>query len=205
MQQQFRLFRRAGGVFYWQDNDSKKQRSLGTKNRREAERLLHAKNEAHRAPILNLAIGRAYLSAHDPKMVIRTWHRVMEEMSRHGIPTTQERCARALKSKAYDPIRNKPLVETTSEDLLNVLNANGNSVGHYLRRLHNLAVNLGWLAWPILNKHGWPKIRSKRKRAITPDEHQQIIAAEHNLERRAYYELLYETGASQTDAANLVA
>jgi hypothetical protein len=52
MQQQFRLFRRAGGVFYWQDNDSKKQRSLGTKNRREAERLLHAKNEAHRAPIL---------------------------------------------------------------------------------------------------------------------------------------------------------
>ncbi|HEX7517285.1 MAG TPA: tyrosine-type recombinase/integrase [Chthoniobacterales bacterium] len=78
-------------------------------------------------------------------------------------------------------------------------------VGHYLRRLHNLAVDLGWLAWPILAKRAWPKIQSQQKRAITAEEHAAVIACEGNNERRAYYELLYETGAAQTDGANLTA
>src|SRR5206468_6034025 len=79
----------------------------------------------------------------------------------------------------------------------------GNCVAHYLRRLHNLAVDLGWLPWPILAKRAWPKIRSQRKRAITAEEHGAVVSSEKNTERRAYYELLYETGAAQTDAANL--
>jgi integrase len=68
-----------------------------------------------------------------------------------------------------------------------------------------LALDLGWLAWPILAKRAWPKIRSQSKRAITAEEHAAVIASEKNPERRAYYELLYETGAAQTDAANLTA
>jgi hypothetical protein len=60
-------------------------------------------------------------------------------------------------------------------------------------------MDLGWLAWPILAKRAWPKIRSERKRAITPREHLAITALEKNRERRAYYELLYEAGASQTN------
>jgi integrase len=161
-------------------------------------------NEAQRQPILNLSLARAYLIAHDPKMITRTWSEVMDEMATHGIPTTQERCARAFCSKAYNPIRHKPLVQTTAEDLLAV-HANGNCVGHYLRRLHNLAVDLGWLVWPILAKRAWPKIRSQSKRAITAEEHRAVIASEKNSERCAYYDLLYETGAAQTDAANLTA
>jgi hypothetical protein len=51
---------------------------------------------------------------------------------------------------AYDPIRNKPLVQTTGENLLAIIHANGNCVAHYLRRLHNLALDLGWLPWPNL-------------------------------------------------------
>jgi integrase len=74
-----------------------------------------------------------------------------------------------------------------------------------LRRLHNLALDLGWLPWPILAKRAWPKIRSQSKRAITAEEHAAVIASEKNTERRAYYELLYETGAAQTGAANLTA
>src|SRR5207245_6777576 len=95
------------------------------------------------------------------------------------------------------------LVQIMGADLLAIMHANGNCVAHYLRRLHNLAVDLGWLAWPILAKRAWPKIRSQNKRAITAEEHAAVIASEKNLERRAYYELLYETGASQTDAAHL--
>jgi len=126
-------------------------------------------------------------------------------MATHGIATTQERCERAFGSKAFDPLRDRPIVQTTSAELLAVLHANGNSVGHYLRRVHNLAADLGWLAWPILAKRAWPKIRSKSMRAITDEEHKTVIASEKNQERRAFYELLYETGASQTDGANLCA
>src|SRR5205809_1931038 len=205
VQLKYRLYRRHNGVFYWQENYSKKQETLRTSDRREAERLLNAMNESHREPTLNLNLARAYLAAHDPKMATRTWQAVIDEMATHGIPTTQQRCARGFRSRAYDPIRNKPIVQTTAADLLAVLHANGNCVGHYLRRLHNLAVDLGWLAWPILAKRAWPKIRSQQKRAITAKEHAAVIASEKNDERRAYYELLYETGAAQTDAANLTA
>lgn len=205
VQLKYRLYRRRNGVFYWQENDSSKQGTLRTTERREAERLLNAMNESHREPTLNLTLARAYLAAHDPRMAKRTWQAVMDEMATHGIPTTQERCARGFRSKAYDAIRNKPLVQTTGEDLLAIVHANGNCVAHYLRRLHNLAVDLGWLAWPIIPKRAWPKIRSQSKRAITAEEHAAVIVSEKNPERRAYYELLYETGASQTDAANLAA
>jgi integrase len=199
------MYRRHNGVFYWQENGSKKQGTLRTTERREAERLLHAMNESHREPRLNLNLARAYLAAHDPRIAQRTWQAVMDQMATHGIPSTQARCARGFRSKAYDPIRNKPLVQTTGEDLLAVIHANGNCVAHYLRRLHNLALDLGWLPWPILAKRAWPKICSQSKRAITAEEHAAVIASERNPERRAYYELLYETGAAQTDAANLTA
>jgi integrase len=205
VQLKYRLYRRRNGIFYWQENDSSKQGTLQTNDRREAERLLNAMNESYREPTLNLNLARAYLAAHDPKMAKRTWQAVMDEMATHGIPSTQTRCARGFRSKAYNPIRNKPLVQTTADDLLAIIHANGNCVAHYLRRLHNLAVDLGWLAWPILAKRAWPKIRSQSKRAITAQEHGAVIDSEKNCERRAYYELLYETGAAQTDAANLTA
>jgi integrase len=203
VQPKYRMYRRRNGVFYWQENNSKKQGTLRTADKREAERLLNAMNESHREPTLNLNLARAYLAAHDPEMAARTWQAVMNEMATHGIPTTQERCARGFRSKAYDPIRTKSLVQTTGANLLEIVHTNGNCVAHYLRRLHNLAVDLGWLPWPVLAKRAWPKIRSQSKRAITVEEHEAIIASEKNGERRAYYELLYETGAAQTDAANL--
>ena len=129
----------------------------------------------------------------------------MREMGTHGIASTQERCARTFGSKAFDPIRHKPLVQTTAEDLLSIVHNNGHAIAHYLRRLHNLACDLGWLAWPILAKRVWPKIRSKHRRAVMAEEHAAIISSEKNPEKRAYYEFLYETGAAQSDAAELAA
>jgi len=43
----------------------------------------------------------------------------------------------------------------------------------------------------------------KEKRAITMEEHQKIIAAETNEERRVFYQLCWHLGASQGDIANL--
>ncbi len=203
MKSRFRMFIRQGGMFYWQDNQTKQQGSLGTKDKHAALKLLHAKNEAHEQPILNLALARAYATAHDPKMSTRTWRDVMAEMMSHGRPSTQERCKRAMNSKSFDLIRDKTLLATTSDDLLTVMRGAGNATHHYLRRLHNLAVNLGWLAWPILAKRAWPRLITGRRRAVTADEHARIVAAEPNAERRAFYEFLWETGCSQADAANL--
>src|SRR5205823_4616533 len=84
VQLKYRLFRRRNGVFYWQENDSSKQGTLRTTDRREAEWLLNAMNESHREPTLNLNLARAYLAAHDPRMAQRTWQAVMDEMATHG-------------------------------------------------------------------------------------------------------------------------
>src|SRR5256885_2075032 len=113
MQQKYRMYRRESGTFYWQEHGTSSRGSLRTKDRAEALRLLVAKNASHEQPTLNLALGRTYLSAYDPEMPKRTWQVPMDEMSRHGRPSTQLRCTRAMRSHAFDSIRNKPLVETT--------------------------------------------------------------------------------------------
>jgi integrase len=86
-----------------------------------------------------------------------------------------------------------------------VLRSGTSSTNHFLRRLHNLAVGLGWLPWVVLVPKLWPKIEAKPKRSLTREEHGRIVSAETNRERRAYYELLWEIGASQSDAAKLTA
>jgi hypothetical protein len=40
---------------------------------------------------------------------------------------------------------------------------------------------------------------------VTAAEHQRIVPAEHDTEKRLYYGLLWEIGAAQSDAALLVA
>jgi len=79
VQLRYRLYRPSNGGFYWQDNESPRQGSLRTKDRNEAKCLLHAMNEARRQPVLNLALARTYLSAHDPKIATRSWQVVMDE------------------------------------------------------------------------------------------------------------------------------
>jgi integrase len=204
MKSRFILFRRAG-IFYCEDTTTRKQTSLKTKVKADAIVLLNAKNESFRQPLLNVQIARAYLTAGDPAMSARTWQVVMVQMQTHGKPATQTRCTRAMKSKAFDGLRGKGLMETHAEDLLNILQRGKVSEAHYLRRLHNLALSLGWLAVPVRAPRLWPKPQFKPKRGVTPDEHQRILAAERNSERSLFYQLLWEIGASQSDAAALTA
>ena len=202
MTRRYRMFLR-GNTYYAHDAETGKQTSLRTRDKRKAERLLLAKNEADNQPLMNLAMARTYLAAHDPKMVTRTWAEVMVRFSDHGRDSTQERCHRAFASTPFDGIRDKTLVETTGEDLLDTLKLGGTSTNNYLRGLHNLALNLGWLAWPILAKKAWPPIQHKKRRAVTEAEHERIVSTESCAERKLYYEMLWITGGSQSDIANL--
>lgn len=148
-------------------------------------------------------MAKAYLSAQDPNMLTRTWEEVMNRFCSRGLPRTQDRRHRTMSSKPFELIRRRKLLETTAEDFLNVLNSGGNSAHLSLRCLHNLAQGLGWLPWPALPNKLWPTMEIRKKRGVTWDEHEPITAAERNLERRLYYEVLWEIGASQTDGAML--
>src|SRR5689334_23630527 len=109
MKPRFILFRRAG-VFYSEDTVTRKQTSLRTKDEGEAQTLLHAKNESFRQPTLNRHIARTYLSATDPATATRTWQVPMDEMAKTKTGPTLVRHERAMKDKAFDLIRNMPLL-----------------------------------------------------------------------------------------------
>lgn len=200
MKNRYWLLKR-GGTYYIKDSKTGKRESLGTKNKPQAQRLLAAKNELLQSTALNLQLGKIYLAGHDPKLTTRTWVEVMDQLSSHGKEQSQKRCRRELGSKPFDLIRHKMIVETTGDDLRAVLQAGKSATNNYLHRLHNLAVGLGWLPWPIIPPKLWPKVTPKEKRGITADEHNRILAAEGSSERRQYYRMLWETGAAQSDAA----
>jgi integrase len=202
MKSRFILFRRAG-VFYSEDTTTGKQHSLRTKDEAEALTLLHSKNEAHRQPVLNLQIARTYLTATDPEVANRKWQTAMDELTKTKSDTTRHRHVTAMKDKAFDIIRNLPILETRSAHFLKVLELGTVSTNVYLRRIHNFALDMNWLPWSILPKRQWPKVKFKEKRAITLEEHQRIIAAEVNPERKTLYQLCWHLGASQGDIASL--
>ena len=95
------------------------------------------------------------------------------------------------------------ILETQSAHFLKTLNVGTVSTNVYLRRIHNFALDMNWLPWSILPKRQWPKVKFKEKRAITLEEHQRIIAAEVNPERKTLYQLCWHLGASQGDIAAL--
>ena len=189
MKKKFWLCKRSR-VFYLFDSESGKRTSLQTSSRPDAERLVQARNESKGQPVLGLAVAKAYLSACDPSLVQRTWREVMDMFTSRGQPQTQALRKRRLRRQAFDCIREKPLIETTANDFIQVLKLGG-VMGHaFLRCLHNMALGLGWLPWPILPSKLWPEVRSQKKRGIARQEHQRILDAEQNSERRLYYDLL---------------
>ena len=206
MRQRFRLYRRKkGGRYYIHDAATGKQDSLHTTDRATALRLVHSRNEAEQQPAVNLQIARAYLAATDPQISTRTWQYVMDEMVKLKRGETQRRWLVAVKDKEMDIIRNLPVLETRSEHFLRVLESGKVSTNVYLRRIHNFALDMAWLPWPVIVKRQWPKVQFKDKRAVTREEHQAIVAREQNGERKAFYQLAWHLGAAQSDLAFLEA
>jgi len=192
-----------GKIYFSFDSETRKRESLHTDDKEEAARIIHARNDASRQSGINITIAKAYLVGSDPKLVERTWTWVMQDYCSKGKESTQKRNQRAIRSKPFNLIRDKKLIETTADDLRAVMKAGGAFTNHFLRCLHNSALGLGWILSPIIPPKLWPKAEKRPKRAITWDEHQKIIQNENSTERKHYYELLWEIGAAQTDGANL--
>jgi integrase len=129
----------------------------------------------------------------------------MDEIPKLKTGATHHRWLTAINDKAFDSIRNMAVLETQAEHFLKVLEVGSVSTNIYLRRVHNFALDMNWLPWPVLPKRRWPAIKFKEKRGITLAEHQAIVARELNSERRAFYQLAWHLGAAQSDLAFLEA
>jgi integrase len=194
-----------GGMFYCVDKQTGKRTSLHTTNEDDARQIVEAKNNAERQPILNLQIAKAYIAGTDSEINKRTWLTAIDALieTKHG--ANRERWLRVKKDKALATLLPRVIVETQSEHLLKVLQIGSVSTNVYLRRLHNFSLDMNWLPWPILPKKRWPEVVFKKKRAITWEEHCKIVEREKNAERKAFYQLAWHTGASQSDIAFLEA
>ncbi len=191
--------------YYCVDTRTGKRTSLGKLTKREANDILHAKNQAERQPTLNLQIAKAYLAGTDAATSSRTWRDALEAItdSKHG--TNLKRWKTVAKDPALADLLPRVIIETQGEMLLKAIQNGCVSTNIFLRRLHNFCVDMNWLAWPLLPKRQWPPVRFKEKRAITWEEHSRIIERERNPERRAFYQLAWHLGASQSDLAMLEA
>jgi len=205
MKNRYRVFRRGWGTYYCEDLVTKQQITLKTRDKDEAFRLVAAKNETEEAPAFSLHLARVYWKAGDPAAAQRTWQHVMDEIPKLKTGDTQARWFTAIKDKAFDSLRNLVVLETQAEHFLKVLESGSISTNIYLRRIHNFALDMNWLPWPVLPKKRWPAIKFKEKRGITWEEHQAIVARELNPERKAFYQLAWHLGAAQSDIAFLEA
>jgi len=207
MKTRYRLIRRGvrNGAFYCVDTKTGKRASLQTGDKDEAQQIIQARNQAERQPFINLQIARAYLMASDPGIASRTWQAVMEEIPKTKKGENQARWYSAIRDKAFDSIRQQPVLGTTAEQFLRVLEIGTIATNVFLRRLHNFAIDMNWLPCPVIPKRRWPAVHYKSKRAITKEEHERIIEREKNPEQNAFYQLCWHLGGSQSDVATLKA
>ncbi|MEI6702919.1 MAG: tyrosine-type recombinase/integrase [Deltaproteobacteria bacterium] len=208
MQDKYRLYRRsnrAQGTFYAQNCETGARESLGTKNRAEAQKLLQAKNDAHSQPALSRELAKAYLHAQDPQFGERTWADVAKLIDGAYEGSTKERFQKFLRSAPVKPLMNLKLVETSSSHFLKVFAhpKAGVSANVQLRILHNRALDLEWILRRVLSRKAWPKIRYGHRHGITLEQHQAVLKVTPNEEYRIFFELLWHTGGSQSDVANL--
>ena len=154
-------------------------------------------------------------------MATRTWQEVMENIVAKKTEETKQRWETAIKDVNFDCIRKLHVAETRPEHFDRALADGKVSTNVYLRRIHNHALGMEWLLKSVIPRLQWPKPVFKQKRAITAEEHRRILEVEavaaernqgsrnsdrpHYVERRDFYELLWHTGAAQSDAACLLA
>jgi len=189
MKTRYRLIHRGsrGCKFYCVDKTTGKRSSLQTTDPDEAARLLGAMNEAGHQPAMNLSLARVYLRHSDGLVATRTWQQVLDEIIKTKTGENQIRWQVMAKSKHFEPLRQRLLIETQAEHFLHVLQCGKVAINVYLRRMHNFAIDMNWLPASVLPKRQWPAVKFKPKRAITLAEHEKIIAAERNPERKALY------------------
>jgi hypothetical protein len=103
MKQRYRVFRRIWGACCCPDFVTKNQKSLNTRDRDEAYRLVTLLNESEVQSTFSWQLARVCWKAGDPAGATRTWQHIMDEipkLKRNG--ATRRRWYMANKDKALD-------------------------------------------------------------------------------------------------------
>lgn len=202
------LKRKPSGTLY-AENIHGDRLSLRTKNRKMAEEILRGYLASVEKPNFAYKVGLAYLGETDPEAENRTWLDVIDAyIRRSAAGPTRNRLETAKKDKALRKILKLNILQDRPRQaglFFEALNSGGISTNVFLRRFHNFALDMGYLAVPIIPRRQWPKVRYATKKAVTEEQYRQIIGREQNPEKLAFYQLLWHLGGSQTDIAILTA
>ena len=163
MKNRYRLFQRSSGIFFLENDVTRKQESLRTRDRTVAKRILNARNEAHQQPAINLQIARAYLMVSDPGSTTRNWQAVMDAVAQTKDAGTRKRWERAMMEHPFDDIRQVKLMETRPDHFLGMFAKGTVCTNIFLRRLHNFALDMDWLPKSIMPRKQWLKIEIKKR------------------------------------------
>ena len=205
MKQRYRVFLRPWGTYYCEDLVTGKQETLKTSDKDEAYRLVAARNETQDGPAFSRQLARVYWKSGDPAAATRAWQTVMDELVKLKHGPNQRRWQVAMQDKAFDLLRQLPVLETRPEHFLRVLQQGSVSTNTFLRRLHNFSLDMDWVPWPVMPKRQWPAVRYREKRAVTRQEHELILSRESNPEMRSFLWCCWHLGGSQSDVARLKA
>lgn len=207
MKDRYRLHRRANGMCYLHDRKTGSRESLNTKDEGTALKLIQAKNQAFSQPTFNREMAKVFLKAQDPKFCERTWHDVANLIDAAYEGSTKSRFGKFVRSVPMQLLVNLRLIDTTADDFLSTMGHEkaGVSTNVQLRILHNRALDLGWILAPVLSRKAWPKVKYRKRRGITLEEHTRVLEKTGREDYRLFFELLWETGGSQSDIASLCA
>ena len=202
------VVKRPSGIFY-AENRHKERVSLRTRNRATAEEIVRGHKAAVEKPNFAYRVALAYLGETDPDAQTRTWLDVIDAYIKRSAPgPTRNRLETAKKDKALQKILKLNVLQDRPRQaglFFEALNSGRISTNVFLRRFHNFALDMGWIASPIIPRRQWPKVRYAARKAITEEQYLQIIEREQNPEKQAFYQLLWHLGGSQTDIAILTA
>jgi integrase len=162
-------------------------------------------NQQAEQPQMNVEMAKVYLSSKSVEMLTRTWEDVMNDMAEAYRGSTLHRWKVVIKSQPFQELRKIQLLDTERTHFMSVLQhpKAGTSTQKWLRIMHNRALDLAWLLTPVMARRFWPKLNTKRAKAITFEQHTRLIEAVKEDEFRRYLQMLWEIGGSQTDTARL--
>jgi len=219
------VWRAERNVWAAREKGGKRRRlTLKTTDQRQAEVLLLDKVGAKVMPReerQHLEMAKAHLNLVDPEMAERKWSDLMKLWTeKPPAQSTKDRREAEMGRGVFPLIKDRLLCDRNVES---IILENKNKLGVFAKnsitQMQNLAKDLGWILHPMVKPIHLKvtKAEKRERRAITADEHKLITEAEDKAakgvwprtasknakEKADYYQLLFLTGAAQSDGANL--
>ena len=201
----------------------RRQISLGTADEEHAKLILKKKLglvDTLKENLEHLELGKAHLSLSNPELIEHTFGQLFELWWKptHLEESTRERRKFEVERGVFAKVSNYKLCDPRAKV---IIEAHVGELGIFAREslgeLQRLAFSFGWLQTQFVTP-ALIKVNGKERRktrAITREEHENFVAheraaanrpnAKYGTERADYYQLLFLTGAAQTDGANLTA